>query len=402
MTAPHLLLLTVGVGSAGKYANLAAGLLTTARLHQPDHCLLLPSSHPDSLAIADLLREELPAFLSWSDEDPYPVVRNPDDLEAVRSHFLDVIASLKERFPDASFSINPTSGTKSMTAAACLAALQQDITQIAFTSGERHEGTVKTGSEQLVRFNPAAYLHQQQLQQARSLASSGAFFPAADLLRHNPLPESSPLRARLLCLHHWHRLHFAQALNVLGEHHPQTHARLARRLQAHKSGSFSPEILADLLAWADHALHLNQPEEAVRLLYQALEYAAQSAFTQTTGFPYPPTEEQFLQLPLSPTFRHSLASLRPTPLSEGPRILLGLHKLCLLLKDLQHPLGTAFLHNKDLQQALRLRNASTHALQPVPLAEAKAFRQHLIPCLQQAFPNLPTTRLPITDFLQIP
>ena len=151
----NLLILTVGTGTAGRHSDLASGLRRTLELLNPRKFWLVPSTAPDSLAIADLIAE---GHASYGGRFP---LEHPDDLESSRQHIRSVIRRVRGQVKEGErLLVNPTSGTKQMTAAATLAALDEQIGDIVFTTGDRADGVVKTGTERITAFNPAGYFRE--------------------------------------------------------------------------------------------------------------------------------------------------------------------------------------------------------------------------------------------------
>ena len=109
----NLLILTVGTGTAGRHSDLASGLRRTLELLNPRKFWLVPSTAPDSLAIADLIAE---GHASYGGRFP---LEHPDDLESSRQHIRSVIRRVRGQVKEGErLLVNPTSGTKQMTAAA--------------------------------------------------------------------------------------------------------------------------------------------------------------------------------------------------------------------------------------------------------------------------------------------
>src|SRR6266508_338315 len=154
---PALLILTVGTGTAGRHSNLAQGLVNTLRQLRPRLFWLVPSASPESTGLAELVRDGAPAgsaFQPWTKTQPFCQIAEPDDLFLCRAALREVIQKarllLRKGEP---LVLNPTSGTKQMSVAATLAALDEDIGEIVFTVGERADGVVKTGTERLASFS---------------------------------------------------------------------------------------------------------------------------------------------------------------------------------------------------------------------------------------------------------
>jgi hypothetical protein len=126
---PALLILTVGTGTAGKHSNVASGLARTIDLCAPRLFWLVPSASEKSWPVADLIRESVEhthtgAFRPWSTDEPYRTIADPDDIHQCRTVLREVIAEARKQLkPGERLMVNPTSGTKQMSAGATLAGL---------------------------------------------------------------------------------------------------------------------------------------------------------------------------------------------------------------------------------------------------------------------------------------
>src|ERR1017187_9279470 len=119
---PSLLILTVGTGTAGKHSDVASGLARTIDLCAPRLFWLVPSASEKSRPVADLIRESIGcpgAFRPWSTEEPYHTIADPDDIHQCRAVLREVIAEARKQLkPGERLIVNPTSGTKQMSAGA--------------------------------------------------------------------------------------------------------------------------------------------------------------------------------------------------------------------------------------------------------------------------------------------
>jgi CRISPR-associated protein (TIGR02710 family) len=207
MMTTHLII-TVGTGTAGRYSNLAQGLVNTLSLADPAAFWLITSAHPDSLGVADLILGEIPAtlrsrFRSWGDTERFLTIENHDSLEETRSKVAELIRKIRQDHPDAAIVVNPTSGTKQMSAGATLAALDLASDRIEFTTGKRADGVVMTGSEQITPFHSARWMAERDASLAAQLWNSGFHGAAAAALRaaaRHLVNGEDPFRHRLLGL----------------------------------------------------------------------------------------------------------------------------------------------------------------------------------------------------------
>ncbi|MCI0536089.1 MAG: hypothetical protein L0Z50_12765 [Verrucomicrobiales bacterium] len=270
-----LLILTVGTGTAGRHSDVAAGLGNTIRQVRPRKFWLVPSASEKSTPVADLIREtvvDLNSFAPWSESAAYHAIPNHDDIHECRRLVREVIAVAKQELrAEERLVVNPTSGTKQMSAGATLAALDEEVDQIDFTSGERVDGVVKTGTEVVQSFDLREFLFQRDLRTADELFHHGAFYAAARLLKGYPQPEALRARETALCLHEWQRMNYAKAASHAAKFSEELRAHLKNLADADE---FSITVLGDLLGGADELLRWGDCEEALARYYRATEYAA--------------------------------------------------------------------------------------------------------------------------------
>jgi hypothetical protein len=253
-----ILVLTVGTGTAGPTSNLVVGLRRTIELLAPRLYWLLPSGSSDSIATADLVREGMPGFQQWSADSPYRLIVQHDSLEDCRRAVREVIAAARSKLKaEEKLVLNPTSGTKQMSAGATLAALDMGIGEIVFTVGERADGVVKAGTERIERFDASTYHAERDGRLAVELAASGSYSAAARILERHPCFREKADLAR--CLSEWSNLNYERArATAARSRHPELYrvrAVLTELASAAKPGAPPSEIVAaDLLQNADVSL----------------------------------------------------------------------------------------------------------------------------------------------------
>ena len=389
-----LLLLTVGTGTAGKTSSLADGLRKTIALLAPRRFWLAPSASPDSTAMADLVREGNDAFAPASATDSYFTLPQPDDLDGCRRILRAAIAAIRDGLlPGERLILNPTSGTKQMTAAAVLAALDEGVGDIVFTTGDRADGVVVTGTERLTFFDPSGYFRERDLATARDLFDAGAFCAAARVLR--PHAASLP-KAPSLCqvMHHWQRFAYADAVTAASGHWEYLRALLAQRAQHVVTGAASLPVLADVLAWADHGLRLGESADCLTLAYKALELAARFALAQDLGLAPSRRSGRFDVAAVRALARCRETDARLEKLARDGEVALGLSVAMQLLAENAHPLGCAFAEDNQLVRLTFVRNESVHDIRPPDMAEAQAFLDRVRNLLAASLPRLPSVVLP--------
>lgn len=253
-TPPTCLILTVGTGTQGKYSNLAQGLINTVGMTRPE---------------------------------------------------LSII-------------VNPTSGTKQMSAGATLAALDEGVSGIAFTIGERADGVVKTGTETITPFDSGRWRAEKEASLAANLWDRNLHAAAAAVLRGAAryLQPTDPVRTRLLAplvadpLAHKEAFQFSQAAEHFRTARRELRAddypvdtplhRLSRacddlrkrmeHLASAQGGvrktSLQKELLSEIIANSLRCAVSRRFEDAACRLYRAIEMALQIRLAEKTDGAY--------------------------------------------------------------------------------------------------------------------
>jgi hypothetical protein len=381
-----LLILTIGTGTAGKHSNVAAGLVHTINLTAPRLFWLIPSASKESLPFADLIRDEVEcpgAFRPWSPDEPYRTIADPDDIHQCRAVLREVIAEARKQLqPSERLIVNPTSGTKQMSAGATLAALDEEVDQIDFTSGERVDGVVKTGTEVVQSFDLRGFLFQRDLRTAAELFHHGAFHAAARLLKGYAQPEAVRSRETALRLHEWQRMNYPKAASHA--------ARFAEDLRTHlgalaQADPFSPLLLGDLLAGADELLRWGDCEEALARYYRGAEQAAKVRLAEAHSIRPPYRLESLLDiLPAGCRLAEDLRRSR----SRDGEILLGAQRAWDVLDACDDPIAASYFGDQGLQRGLRRRNESMygHDQKPVEAEQVQVVAAGLRNLLNEHLP----------------
>ncbi len=261
--------MTVGTGTAGTASNLAKGLEHALLLRQADRNVLVPSQDEDSRLMAQVVREACPDLNVEIAEDCFS---DHDDLLQSRREFRGLLARLADNRAGNRIIVNPTSGTKQMTTAAVLAAVDCGIADIEYISGPRQDGVVKTGHEKITAISPRRALAYQTGGAALRLLEGGAYRAAAKLVE--PYSDLLPLSfAGCETFAEWHRFNYRGALTAAGSDERlrpcrQTLGRLAQ------APAISIERAADMICFADRELSFGHSEEAFAVLYRLAELLA--------------------------------------------------------------------------------------------------------------------------------
>ncbi|HPY31647.1 MAG TPA: hypothetical protein PLT00_14450 [Verrucomicrobiota bacterium] len=381
-----LLILTVGTGTAGKHSDVAQGLVNTINCLQPRLFWLVPSNDPKSIPVADLIREGVAnpsAFQPWSETAPYHAIPEPDDIHECRRQVREVIQAAGKMLRQGErIIVNPTSGTKQMSAGATLAALDEAVGRIDFTTGQRVDGVVKTGTERIQSFDVLAFLRERDLRSADELFAAGAFYAAARLLRpYSYDPAAAKAREQALCLHEWQRLNHARAASHAAKFSEELRTHLQRLAAADE---FSTERLGDLLASADELARWGDHEEALARYYRAAEQTAKVRLVQAHNL-RPPYQLTVI-LNLLPVGSRLADEFRRK--AHDGRVLLTAQTAWDLLDALNDPLAKAYLKDQQLQWGLYRRHATMygHGQGTVGAAETQQVAARLRNLLQEHFP----------------
>lgn len=385
---PILLILTIGTGTRGEHSNLAAGMISTIRKTAPRLFWLVPSGHKDSRETANLVREEMGeefSFQAWSESEPYCCIEQPDDLFSCRASLREVIARARGKARRGErLIVNPTSGTKQMSVGATLAALDAEIGEIVFTTGERSDGVVKTGTERLTRFETQQFFAERTWREARRLVEFGSFRGAANLLEEHAKGDLKEAREVALCLYEWQRLNYEWARQIAASSSaPELGPCRGHLEMLARSPELSIEHLGDLLASADALLGWEEPEEALARYYRGMEMAAKIRLKEGWQIA-PPYDVPALEAAcprLAKRFRE---------LARDGRVMLGLARSMEILESLQDELGQEYWRDQSLRTLLSSRNETFagHGTKSVSLSEVKAARKATERLLKRFFPNL--------------
>jgi hypothetical protein len=398
MPMPSLLILTVGTGTAGKHSDVAQGLANTIRLVRPRRFWLVPSISERSLPVADLIREsvaDLDVFQPWSADAPYRPIANPDSLSDCRQSVREVIQAVRRQIrPGEKLIVNPTSGTKQMSAGATLAALDEEVDEIAFTVGQRADGVVKTGTEKIESFDLEAFLAERAVREAGRLFEAGAFDGAARLLEsHTALPEAIQARDAALCLHHWQRLDFKAARAIAARSTAPALVATRSRLDAlGRANELSLPVLAELLHSAAELRRWGAHEDSLARCYRALELAAKLRLAQHHGLRPPYALESLCEA--APSIESKLRAL-----ARDGHCSLGLLRSFEILDALDDAFARDYFADRRLRDLLSLRNETLagHGTENVSLAQAGDAAHLLDTLLANHFPDLqPEQRLAAT------
>jgi len=256
------------VGTGGRTSNLAQGIVNAINLRKKDlkEVFLMPSFSEDSKTIAELVCQECSAVgVRISILGHFT---DPDALLVCRREFREVLS----RFRKERVAVNPTSGTKQMTAGATLAALDLGFGVIEFIVGERQDGIVVTGTEKIESVDAARLQAEQSVKNILVLLENGDYSAAA--LLAGAIDSFFPTTAGLCrMLSAWNRMNYSEASRAAPSSagFEQTRKVMGR---LNSSPKYSLDRIADLLVLAARDLEYSRVEESLSALYRAVELMA--------------------------------------------------------------------------------------------------------------------------------
>jgi hypothetical protein len=380
-----LLILTVGTGTDGKHSDVAAGLARTIDMVAPRLFWLAPSQSPLSLPVADLIRESIkkgPEFAPWSAAELYHAIPDPDDIHQCRQVLQEIIAAARGRLrPGERLIINPTGGTKQMSAGATLAALAEGVGEIIFTTGQRHQGIVKTGSEEIRAFSTATFFLERDMAQAAQLFSAGAFLAAARLLQGHSSNTAMIARETALCLHEWQRLNYEKAASHAARFSESARAHLDQLANADEFGALR---LGDLLAGAEQLRLWGDYEEALARYYRAAEQSAKVRLAEAFQMRPPYKLAAFAQI--LPPGSESLKELSRS--ARRGIVLLAAQRAWNILDACHDHMAADYQRDEALQKALWSRHETLYGHGGQPALESQ------VRCVADRLRKLLETHLP--------
>jgi len=284
-----------------------------------------------------------------------------------------------------------TGGTKTMTAALILAALELGW-DVSVVKGNRTDlQKVREGTEMATLVNTPEVRARQQLTQAEALFNQFAYASAAQLaeslLRAAPL--SSELQdkiQRLVTLSRgfdaWDRFDHHRAYRILAPYQADIVRQwVFLKMIIGETKGTGYEAVFDLIINAERRAKRNRFDDAVARLYRALEMFAQIRLRQRN----PALDPGDLKLDLLPD------SIRSKYANQAEKIKLGLVQDYELLADLEDPIGKTFAERRGkILDILKKRNDSilAHGVTPCDEAVYSAMYEQVLEFLRQGLEAL--------------
>ncbi|HXF69997.1 MAG TPA: TIGR02710 family CRISPR-associated CARF protein [Thermoflexus sp.] len=387
-----ILALTVG-GSC-------APLVTAIREYQPDRVCFFATAGPRGSRITvdgpgspcrQATGEEHPSIVIQTGLSPdrYEVVEleDPDDLPALFEVCMAKLRDLRQKYPDAQCIADYTGGSKSMSLALALAALECGW-ELSLVRGQRPDLVkVADGTELAGLVNIAQVRAHQQMEEARRLFNAYAYTSAQAILesivRSAPLPRKLEQRIQtwvVLCrgFDAWDRFDHQRAFQILQtvQSHVVPQWRFLKRLVGQDRPSGYEPVL-DLIRNAERRAAQGRYDDAVARLYRALELLAQIRLRIVHQIDTGDVKPELLPLEIRP--RYENRQKMQAALGRDRTLKLGLWEAYELLVDLDDPVGQVIKEQEGpLRDVLSRRNQSILAHGTSPIREEEYRRIHEI------------------------
>ena len=334
--------------------------------------------------------------------DAYQIVQiEPDDLNEAYADVRVLLADMRTRFPDAAIVADYTGGTKTMSAALTLAAIERGDCELALMAGQRSDLVrVADGTQMSVAVDARSWRVQRSLTLADDLFNRYDYAAAerslAGIVRDvglTPPLRSSVQRRVQLCrgFDAWDRFDHSVAFTLLQPFADSLGAYWSALLALTGRGKVSGyEPVFDLLRNAERRAECSHYDDAVARLYRATELLAQTRLTLQYGVNTSDLDTAKLPEPL----REPYAARR----DPDGKLRLGLQAAYGLLGDLGDPLGTAFISvSGPLNNALVRRNSSilAHGSAPVGQTEYRDLHTQLRALIDAARSTIKLGREPV-------
>lgn len=343
------------------------------------------------------------------------VVNELDQLDRAYNQALNLIQKVRTEAPASQILVDYTAGTKTMTAALAMAAVDDTRVQLCLTTNNRSPGTASiTGHSSPVAISLASIHARRLLEQQLPDLLNRYDYAAARLavsrilrLAHQDPATTRQLRQLedlLLALDAWDRFDHRAALEILGGStlvdHPQAKSLKAsiktvigsRRLIDNDASEWDHypshgfEVVEDLLHNAERRASQDRFDDAVGRLYRAMELIAQLALKFDYGIETGNVDLERLPEKLRDVYMEK--RVQKKKFREGKPVLeLALQESFDLLAALDHQIGLAWMRKRSyLVSLLKKRNMSlfAHGFSPISIEDWNQFNEIYVAFIESA------------------
>jgi len=354
----------------------------------------------------DDVSPNLPSIPTQADfSGQYEILQVPaDELNVCFERINYKIEALLKDSPSASLIADYTGGTKTMTAALAMAAIEHDRVRLHLVTGRRSDLIrVRDGSESGVWASVEGIRLKKRISECLRFWQNYAYAQASDGLNHIPMPERTALRDALLhardlssAFAAWHRFDHRSAHDLLQEYQTALgkdgkYIGIASRLANPQARNHDPARIYDLWLNAERRARQGNHDEAVAICYRLWEWTAQWLLRSYCDIDT--SDIRADQIP---------ETLSLSPNTDG-KYQMGLFTAWGLLHTLQpdSPAGIFFSRErKQFLDIVKIRNHSilAHGFDPISMYDWKKIATWMkgafLPVLKQEFSRSRFSALP--------
>lgn len=376
------LVITVGTGRDGK--DIAHGLLKSIKAKNPNYILFFVTD--GSIATREIITSDpqYPSSAEWI-EDSF---NESDDVEHLILHYRTVIKAWmrKNQLQSSDVMADFTSGTKPMSAALVVTALDLNLESLSYIRGERSsDGRVSPGTERIEEITPGELLFGRVIDQAITFFNLYQYKASVDLINTLPTYLSAGLKNKRDYLSTLFEAYYAWDIfkidtakqkidSIKDKVYPEdiliepseilksNCQFLAREMK----DDYNLNRLIDLTNNADRRIEEGRFDDALGRIYRAWEYMGQLRL-------YDKRKIETSKM----TIEDIPSSIQSDFKSRNGKVYPGLVGTYKILKEYDDDLGTEFIREYDNKGSLRdnldKRNYSilAHGFKPVDEKAAK-------------------------------
>lgn len=404
-----VLMMTVGTGTGpdpGRGQRLAQGLLYSVQQQKPERVIFLVTEESERETLPHILEELGPNL----DHEVCRLSRIGNVEEVYRQTTECLSELIAQGLPPHEITLDYTSGTKAMSAGAAIAAATLEVGTLSYVNGQREQGVVIPGTEELRILRPYRIVIDRRLRELKVMFNRYQFDAALALLdglldrvyESTRREQLGHYRQLYQAYRHWDRFNHEEAskwLEPIRTRELDIEGNLGF-LKELRSRREDPEMfyITDLLNNAERRAEEAKYDDAVARLYRTVELITQRQLRRLRVI----DEELLAQHKKYKVHLDSLPGKLPgkalqgleSEADESGRAALGLRDSYRLLADLGDDLGERYLDDKELQNLLTKRNQSilAHGLEPISQMDYERLRDKVVDLARSVIPRLEQLR----------
>lgn len=355
-----VLIISVGTGTRpDAQKSLATAIIKSINNNNPDHTVFVVTDESLNTTMP-LIKEKIDISLKSCEE--YRLT-DADNVMKIYNELAAVIKKLKVDYRR--LAVDFTSGTKAMSGALVMAACLHEADDLCYIAGERQNGIVAMGAEELKFVSPLSVISDKKLAEAVLLFNRHQYDGVIAIVNELEKTTSSrtildkftDLKKCAMAYSCWDRFNHREALNCLksiDKHMFNENKRFLNELE--KADEKEPYYEADLINNAKRRAEEGKYDDAVARLYRAIELLSQYSLKKY-GF----NSTENVSISMMPDEIISKYQLK------GDRCNIALDMGWNILAARGDSIAVEYIKDNHLKNALNKRNKSilAHGLQPL-------------------------------------